>query len=156
MNSLEPECTYTDEVRQIAELVFATMLRLSIHSMPSDTAPPPGLLTGALYFAGCWQGALLVECSGRDAALIAHRLTGIPLPDRVDDDVRDSLAEIVNMIGGNLKPVLPHGVALSMPSVIEGRQYALRLAATVVTREAFRFGQDPAWLTLLQMPEQEK
>jgi len=31
------------------------------------------------------------------------------------------------MIGGNLKPVLPHGVELSLPSVVKGKDYASRI-----------------------------
>jgi hypothetical protein len=43
------------------------------------------------------------------------------------DDVRDGLGELTNVIAGNLKPLLPSGVSLSIPSVVEGRDYALRL-----------------------------
>lgn len=34
------------------------------------------------------------------------------------------------MLGGNLKPTLPPGVALSMPSVVEGSDYALRICGS--------------------------
>jgi len=43
-----------------------------------------------------------------------------------DEDVRDALGELANMLAGNLKSVLPSGVVLSMPSVIEGSDYSLR------------------------------
>ena len=39
----------------------------------------------------------------------------------------DAMGEIVNMIGGNLKSVLPHGVGLSLPSVVKGKDYAWRI-----------------------------
>jgi len=41
--------------------------------------------------------------------------------------VRDALGELANMLAGNLKSVLPSGVVLSMPSVIEGSDYSLRI-----------------------------
>ena len=43
------------------------------------------------------------------------------------DDVSDTLGEVVNMIAGNLKSVLPAGVVLSIPSVVEGRDFIFRI-----------------------------
>ena len=48
-------------------------------------------------------------------------------PTSVNDDVRDTLGELANMIAGNLKALLPFGVAISMPSVVEGSDYSLRI-----------------------------
>ena len=52
---------------------------------------------------------------------------GIALPAAIDDDVRDVMGELANMVAGNLKSLLPRGVDLSMPSVVEGSDYALRV-----------------------------
>jgi len=63
-------------------------------------------------------------------------------------DVHDGLGEIANMIAGNLKPLLPPGVTLSMPSVIAGAdhsrhfpdvQYCLSLPCADSSR-SFRIG----------------
>jgi CheY-specific phosphatase CheX len=48
-------------------------------------------------------------------------------PATIDDDVRDALGELANMLAGNLKSVLPGGAVLSMPSVIEGSDYSLQI-----------------------------
>lgn len=37
------------------------------------------------------------------------------------------MGELANMIGGNLKSVLPPGVALSVPSVALGNELAVRI-----------------------------
>ena len=153
MSQVHVTRTYEEECSRTIEMVFSTMLNLEITPVPPETPAPSSILTAAIYFAGAWRGAVLLESSEPDACLLAGRLMSIPRPPALNEDVRDSLSELVNMIGGNLKPVLPHGVVLSMPSVIEGRQYALRLNATVVSRQAFYFGDDPMWVTLLEMPE---
>lgn len=56
------------------------------------------------------------------------------------DDVRDSLGEIVNMIAGNFKALLPDGAAISMPSVVEGSDYTLRVrGGRIVTNLTMRW-----------------
>ena len=83
-------------------------------------------LTAAVYYAGAWKGALVIECSGRQASRWAEGFMPLTGP-ATSEDARDGLAEIANVIAGNLKPFLPPGVSLSMPSVIEGTDHKLRL-----------------------------
>jgi CheY-specific phosphatase CheX len=71
-------------------------------------------------------------------------------PDAVDDDVRDVLGELVNMIGGNVKSAMATGVRLSMPSVVDGDDYGLRICgAEIKDRLAFRFIGGDFWVTIL-------
>jgi hypothetical protein len=64
------------------------------------------------------------------------------------------MGEIVNMVGGNLKSVLPHGVALSMPSVVQGRSYSLRVCGSnMVNHQGFVTADGPFWVTLVEVPE---
>jgi CheY-specific phosphatase CheX len=57
----------------------------------------------------------------------AGRFLSVDPPGKVDDVVRDLLGELVNMIDGNLKRVLARGLRLSMPSVVDGSDYSLRI-----------------------------
>jgi hypothetical protein len=59
------------------------------------------------------------------------------------------------MIGGNLKSVLPHGVALSMPSVVAGSDYALRICGGNAESERLAFNSPAGsfWVTLIRLPE---
>jgi CheY-specific phosphatase CheX len=64
--------------------------------------------------------------------------------------VRDVLGELVNMIGGNMKCVLTRGIQLSMPSVVDGSDYSLRICgAAVRERLAFRCAEGAFWVTVL-------
>jgi CheY-specific phosphatase CheX len=68
----------------------------------------------------------------------------------VDDVVRDVLGELANMIGGNLKCVLTPGIRLSMPSIVDGSDYSLRVCgAEVPERLAFQCAEGPFWITAL-------
>jgi len=60
------------------------------------------------------------------------------------------------MIAGNLKPVLPPGVALSMPTLVEGTDYALRiLGGNLAGMLAFYSPGGVFWVTLIEAPEDD-
>jgi hypothetical protein len=60
------------------------------------------------------------------------------------------LGELANMIGGNLKCVLTRGIRLSMPSVVDGSDYSLRVCgAEIRERLAFGCAEGPFWVTVL-------
>lgn len=73
----------------------------------------------------CGTVALLIP---RDTALkIVGRFVGEDYED-VDENVRDAVAELVNIIAGGAKARLSDGdtpIALSLPNVIEGKGYSV-------------------------------
>jgi CheY-specific phosphatase CheX len=81
----------------------------------------------AVYLAGGWKAAILLEIGSEQAYGLAVKLMSIERPTSFDDNVRDSIGEIASMIAGNLKPLFPAETVLSMPSVVEGSQFTLRL-----------------------------
>ncbi|HSR08462.1 MAG TPA: chemotaxis protein CheX [Bryobacteraceae bacterium] len=125
---------YQTEIARIVEDVFRTMLRLEAGLTSMLEPAGPGALTAAVQFVGEWKGAVLLQCTTWQACQLASRLMPGLQPTRVDEDVRDALGEITNMVGGNLKPMLPPGVALSMPSVVEGNDYALHICGGNTTK----------------------
>jgi CheY-specific phosphatase CheX len=98
---------------------------------------------------------VLLECGHALACDFTSRLISIPLPAKVDDDVRDSIGELANMLGGNFKALLPRGTSLSTPSVVDGSDYHLRICGgghAVVERVAYRSPAGIFWITLVEMP----
>ena len=77
---------------------------------------------------------------------------GVPTPAVVDSDVRDSIGELANMIAGNLKAILPSEAMLSMPSVVEGKDFALSvIGGNTSSRLTFASPHGPIAVTLVQM-----
>lgn len=146
--------TYREDLGRIAHDIFDTMLGVEIWPAEEEWRPAKDRLTGAVYLAGAWRGAVLFECDRDQARHFTHRLMAVPLPEEVNDDVRDTMGEVANMMGGNLKAVLPHGVVLSMPSVVEGSDYSLRLCGgkAVVERVAYCSPAGVFWVTLVELP----
>ncbi len=120
-----------EEIEQVAGSVFAAMLGLEISEAPAAAIPDAAeTLTAAVFLTGTWQGAVLVQCNPQDARRFAGCFLGEPAPAEVTDDVRDVLGEIANMIAGNFKCTLRPGIRVSVPSVVSGMDYAVRLCGT--------------------------
>ena len=139
-----------EDLETVARSVFTSMMGLEI--WPSDQPCPAsaGLLTAAVYFTGEWAGATFVHCDPQPACGFAGRFLGFPAPEAVDNDVRDVIGELANMIAGNLKCTLSPGIRVSIPSVTEGADYALRVCrASVVCRAAFHTDAGAFWITLV-------
>jgi len=126
------------DMTNVVTEVFRTMLDLPIEPVEGRLDEAGELVTSAVLFVGEWNGAIILECPLAHAFEFTRRFMRTPLPTALDDDVRDTLGELANMVAGNLKGVLPHGVVLSMPSVVAGSDYSLRLCR-VVARETQRF-----------------
>jgi chemotaxis protein CheX len=57
-------------------------------------------------------------------------------PDDVtQDDKRDVVAELANMVGGNFKSLLPGPVFLSLPTVVAGDHLALQVPGAALVED---------------------
>jgi chemotaxis protein CheX len=82
------------------------------------------LLTGSVRISGTWEGRVVMcvpfslarECGAHMHGRVAAALT--------DDDVRDAWGELVNVVGGNLKALLPSPSQLALPEVQETNTWA--------------------------------
>jgi chemotaxis protein CheX len=136
---------HPSELAQIVESVFAVQLGLEAGICEEPWFPDEERLTAAVHLTGGWNGAVLLECDPRQACRFTARFLSIDTPDTVDDVVRDTLGELVNMVGGNLKCVLTRGIRVSMPSVVEGSGHR----PGIDRRLAFRCAEGLFWITVL-------
>jgi chemotaxis protein CheX len=142
---------YDTEVCRIVQDVLMTMTQYPVAPGTAHYEGQPDITTCAVYFAGEWSGAVLVECPLAMAFEFTARFMRIPKPLQFDNDVYDAMGELANMIGGNLKSVLPRGVSLSMPSVVEGAKYSVRVCGSNRNnRMAFDSPDGPFWVTLVE------
>ena len=142
--------TSVEMIGQIVESVFMTMMSLDVSPSDASWKPAGDRLTSFVHLTGDWNGAVLLDCNPRQACQFAGRILSMDPPDMVDDDVRDVLGELANMIGGNMKCGMPTGVRLSMPTVMEGRDYDMRICgAQVLERVAFQCAEGHFWVTVL-------
>ena len=136
-------------VAQIVESVFDAMLGLPLEETAAPWFPGSDRLTSAVHLSGAWDGALMLECTRSQACCFAARFLSMEPVDHVDDVVRDVMGELANMIGGNLKSILTHGLHLSMPSVIDG-EYSWRICGSEIRDQiTFECQEGTFWVTVL-------
>lgn len=114
--------------------VFSTMLGMEVVTEPafSETAGAAifdGII-GLIGMTGDWTGASRICASASLACRISAALLMADYPS-VNEEVLDAMAELTNMIVGNVKTALEEELgpmALSIPTVIFGRNYQARSA----------------------------
>ncbi len=139
---------------EILELIWSTQLGLELAvdglsgDMPMD--PPEGLMTGTVQISGGFAGAVHLMCGRPVVRAAAARMFSVPEGDLDDEDLRDALGELTNMVGGNVKTLLPGSEFLSLPTVIEGLDYGVaRLHSDVVARTQATYEGLPLQVVLL-------
>ena len=67
------------------------------------------------------------------------------------EDVNDSIGEITNMTGGNIKGLFPPGCQLSLPSVLSGINCSVRIpGSTRLADIHFHVAGEPLQVTVLE------
>jgi chemotaxis protein CheX len=122
-------------LREATTAVFATMLGLPCEPLPvwresGDPAPVDGVVA-LVGIAGAWTGTGRMYCSPEFACRLAGALVSAEYRN-VDAEVLDAVAEVANMIIGNLKTALETQLGplgLGVPTVIYGRNFQARTAS---------------------------
>lgn len=122
-----------DHAKNLAEStqeIFSSMIMLDVtpgepykrkNSMLTDS------ISGIIGLAGNMKGLLAIHLPTELALAVTTAFLGMEV-DEVDEDVRDAIGELANMLGGNLKAALdPKGseIKLSMPSTVSGEEYSI-------------------------------
>lgn len=124
----------TDLQQQIIDAtqeVFDTMLMLPITSgmaLADKVYKFNASVSGMLGFSGDIQGMLTIHCPQNVAFMITEQLLGMSV-DSVDEDVKDTIGEMANMVLGGIKDTfLNQGIdiSLAIPTVMAGRSYQVK------------------------------
>ena len=67
---------------------------------------------------GTWHGHLVYACSMQAAKKAAAAFLAMEEDEVGQEDISDVLGELANIVGGNVKAMLPAGCFLSLPTVV--------------------------------------
>jgi chemotaxis protein CheX len=109
-----------DLVTEITSSVWKAFLPESDEIIPAPATPSDASLTGAVYISGEWNGLVSLTCSAVAATRAAALMFATDVDDVSPSDVLDAVGELVNIVGGNIKGMLPPPTGLSLPSVTDG------------------------------------
>lgn len=121
MIDLEQELT--DVAVQIGSIQLGWELKVvdDVAGLPADDES----VTASVQIHGDFDGAVHLTCPRALAVEAAGRMFRLPASRLSDDDLRDALGELTNMVAGNLKSRLPGRSRLSLPTVVEGAGYEI-------------------------------
>lgn len=121
-------------VTEATKEVFSTMLDMEVrfNGVAGDTRAPELGIISLVGITGDWGGSGVFCCSSALAAVLCSRMLGTELSlgaPSIDEEVLDVVAEITNMMIGNVKTaveVVTGPLAISVPTVIHGRNFEFR------------------------------
>ncbi len=127
----------SEEIVAITQHVMGTMFELcpvndEVHLIQLEGGDA---FTGCVQISGAWQGAVVLQGTPALAKIIAGRFFEMIPDDVTEADIRDSVAELTNMVGGNIKGQVPAPSFLSIPSVTTGSDFDFHLAGASVISE---------------------
>ena len=123
-----------EQVVGIAQEVWESFLGLELLPAGTGDLEAEGTTTSAVVqITGAWEGSVLLTCPSTLARAAAGAMFDSDEDDLSEEEVADALGELVNMVGGNIKSLLPSPSQLSIPTVTVGDHYSLHvLGATAV------------------------
>jgi len=124
-----------DCIRHSAGQVFSTMLGIEINPSEGylETAPPQANdgVVSFIGMAGAWTGTGSIACSASMACRLCGQLLMTEPAAAVDEEVLDAIAELTNMIIGNVKTEMEAELGplgLSIPTVVFGKNFKAKTA----------------------------
>lgn len=114
-------------IAEIVQEVWSAMLGLDTEPalLPEPSASPEdgagdAHVTGSVTITGAADCVVALQLSRTASRTFASAMFGME-PDEVgDDEVADAIGELTNMVGGNVKSLLPEPSWLSLPAVAAG------------------------------------
>jgi chemotaxis protein CheX len=129
-------------INESATQVFSTMLGVELGAgeilAQAESPDANGGVVSFIGLAGPWVGTGSVSCSAALACRVCSQML-MTEASAVNEDVLDALAELTNMIIGNVKTDLEREIGplgLSIPTVVFGRNFKTKVAGT------------PAWIVV--------
>ena len=148
-----PDESLRASVAQVVETIWTSTLALPAQpsGAPPAARPDQRTFAGIVQITGAWDGAVAVQCGEGLARQAAITMLGLAPSEVALADIQDTLGELANMTGGNLKALLPEPCVLGLPVVVEGVDFRLRLPGSQQLLQcAFESAGEPFTVTVLE------
>jgi len=123
------------DILLITQNVFETMVNMGVCIGELPQQQSQERITGCVQISGAWRGAVMLQTTEKLVRHAASEMLSIKGHEVTAADMEDTLAEITNMIGGNIKSQVPSPSYLSLPSVTTGQDFNFRLNGAEVVSE---------------------
>ncbi|BCY15173.1 chemotaxis protein CheX [Actinoplanes sp. L3-i22] len=90
----------------------------------------PSEVHSSVSITGSWSGHIVYSSSRAAAQRAAAAFLAMELDEVSEEDISDTLGELANIVGGNVKAMLPPGAQLSLPQVVLAPESSARYPNT--------------------------
>ncbi len=119
------------EIVDVANAVWQSMLGMETYALDPDTPLATGpYITATVLISGEFEGGVTLHLASSVGRSLAALMFGMELDEVSADETTDAVGELANMVGGNLKALVPQPAKLSLPSVAEGDNYKVTFPGT--------------------------
>jgi len=142
-----------ERVQEFVSEVWSSMLGMEVQPSMEEITMGGGekFLTACIQITGDWEGSVTVDCIGSLATLAAAAMFETAPEETEMEDIQDAMGELANMLGGNIKTLLPGKCSLSLPSVTSGTDYSVNVPGSVIeTRATMTSSEKPVIVTVLK------
>jgi chemotaxis protein CheX len=108
---------FENEIKEYAEFAWSTLnFKITPDSWQPDERSE-NLVTANIQISGEWQGVVALIMEHGLAQQLAINMFSREKEQLTDEEINDSVSELMNIIGGNLKSMLPQPNQLGLPIV---------------------------------------
>ena len=109
-----------DDLREIADQVWAAYLDPEgvRPYVVGEHQPVKVGMSASVSLTGAWHGHVVVTCSTLAARHAAAAFLAMEVDEVSDADMTDVMGELANIVGGNVKSMLPPATGVSLPHVV--------------------------------------
>ena len=153
MSAPTTEIALTSEaLHGIAVEIWSAYLGLDLSSplTPSQN-PGPLEVVASISVTGAWDGHVVVSASERAGIAIPAAMLALDLDDVTDADLLDAAGELVNVVGGNVKSLLPQPSLLSLPLTSRAGQHVRYPGTREICGLSAEWRGEPVSISVLQV-----
>jgi chemotaxis protein CheX len=99
--------------------------------VPTGDAKQPSEVHSSVSITGSWTGHVVYASSTAAARRAAAAFLAMEAEEVSQEDLSDVLGELANIVGGNVKAMLPPGAFLSLPQVVMAPESATKYPSAV-------------------------
>lgn len=113
--------TDSETLLSILEETWTSFVEADSVLLPLIDPPDHYDWTAAVEVDGAWTAVILLSVDHAVARAVTAAMLAVPEPEVVEDDMPDALGELVNVVGGAVKSLMPGPSSLGLPLVARGR-----------------------------------
>lgn len=108
----------TEQVHEITSEVWSSILGEEAKPATGESRLDGEQLTAAVRIEGAWSGVVSLHCPKQLGLHIAATMFELDQDSVSEDELRDAVGEIANLVGGKIKNILPGPTTLGTPEFV--------------------------------------